>query len=296
MPIVDAGRPGLRIGRWIPPYAAATGNVPLTRPTVPVPTEVPLPMESAGIHRAAGLSSRSVALTVGLTAILALSAVVAVALPKKGDRIPIGSSMATIPPLVFPPPSPPVSVLPAQPPATTTAAAEPAAGRTRWTGDGRSPAPRPSSRPAIPADPGWTVGRIISLEPERSPGYRVRHEDFRARIDRVGTTSRQLDQADATFTVRAGLADDKCVSMESVNYPGRYLRHQNFVVFLHKREGSALFAADATFCPVAVEPNAARVLRSFNYPNRYVVVHKSELFLDITAAAAATPFLVRAGL
>ena len=46
-----------------------------------------------------------------------------------------------------------------------------------------------------------------------------------------------------------GLANSSCVSFESSNYPGDFLRHYNFQLRRQTNDGSSLFAADATFCP-----------------------------------------------
>jgi hypothetical protein len=51
---------------------------------------------------------------------------------------------------------------------------------------------------------------------------------------------------DAAFLVRPGNAG-KGVSLESVNFPGRFLRHSGFVLYVHKNDGSALFKKDSTF-------------------------------------------------
>jgi hypothetical protein len=37
------------------------------------------------------------------------------------------------------------------------------------------------------------------------------------------------------------------VSLESFNYPGRFVRHFNSCLFIHKREEAELYEADATF-------------------------------------------------
>lgn len=55
---------------------------------------------------------------------------------------------------------------------------------------------------------------MIGLEPAGRPGYRVRHRDFAARVDRIDAAAR----ADARFAVRTGLADGDCVSVESVDF------------------------------------------------------------------------------
>ncbi|MBI1211196.1 MAG: hypothetical protein GC190_07015 [Alphaproteobacteria bacterium] len=62
-----------------------------------------------------------------------------------------------------------------------------------------------------------------------------------------------LFRQDASFYVRPGLADGSLASFESVNYPGYYLRHRNFHLFL-EQGSDELFRSDATFYP---EPGLA---------------------------------------
>jgi hypothetical protein len=54
------------------------------------------------------------------------------------------------------------------------------------------------------------------------------------------------------FNVVQGLANPKYVSFESVQYPGYFLRHQNYQIKLHPfADNDNLYASDATFIPVA---------------------------------------------
>ncbi|MBQ1050759.1 AbfB domain-containing protein [Micromonospora sp. C51] len=128
------------------------------------------------------------------------------------------------------------------------------------------PAPNAPASPAKPAGPALVPGARIGLEAASSPGHRVRHANFEARVDPVNVGTR----ADAAFIVRSGLANGNCVSFESVNFPGHYLRHADFRVFLHRTDGSALFRADATFCPVTGIGGRHTSLRSHNFPDRYL--------------------------
>ncbi|GAA2478665.1 hypothetical protein Ahu01nite_019780 [Winogradskya humida] len=123
-------------------------------------------------------------------------------------------------------------------------------------------------------------------------GYRVRHRDYRARVDRIGSTSSSLERADSTFTVRAGLADSACVSFESTNYPGYYLRHRNGEIWLDRRQGTSLYTADATFCATSGRQAGTVLLHSSNYPDRYLSVRRSRLQLS----TQPTAFTVRSGL
>jgi len=185
----------------------------------------------------------------------------------------------------------PVPVLPAPSSSAPTArAATPAVRRP-------SPPPRksepadPAPAPVIPA-----AGSRISLVTVGGAGLRVRHRNFQLRLDRIGPRSPALDRSDATFVIRSGLADKRCLSLESVNYPGRFVRHRNFAVFLHPREATGLFTADATFCAQPVGPAGVFVLRSVNYPDRYLTVRDASLRLSRVPAGDALRFRAAAGL
>ncbi|WBB99820.1 AbfB domain-containing protein [Solwaraspora sp. WMMA2080] len=164
-------------------------------------------------------------------------------------------------------------------------------------GGGPTPAapatnPQPDPKPTAPAHLTLTVGGTYGLEPVNLPGRRVRHFEFEGRVDVVD----QRGKADAAFVVRRGLAKSSCISLESVNFPGYYLRHQNFRFYLHRIDGSALFRADATFCPVAGLTGQHTSLRSYNYPDRYL--HHDGRYLKLSeigrgANASYATFIVR---
>jgi hypothetical protein len=165
--------------------------------------------------------------------------------------------------------------------------------------DGAGPRrPAQQNRDPGPASVRLTNGTRIGLEPANRSGYRVRHRNFAGHIDAVGPTSSSLDRADSTFTARPGLANSGCVSFESINYPGYYLRHQTFRIYLHRFDGTRLFTADATFCPVAGLTGQHSSFRSYNYPGHYLHCRGAELYITARVAADATPatmtFAVRA--
>ncbi|QFZ18851.1 alpha-L-arabinofuranosidase B [Saccharothrix syringae] len=86
----------------------------------------------------------------------------------------------------------------------------------------------------------------------------------------VTGSSAAAEKGNASWTARTGLADASCLSFESVNTPGQYLRHQAYQLRLGGNDGSALFAQDATFCPEPGRNGQGISLRSGNYPDRYV--------------------------
>ncbi|WP_306213731.1 AbfB domain-containing protein [Actinoplanes sp. RD1] len=116
----------------------------------------------------------------------------------------------------------------------------------------------------------------------------LRHRDFRLRLDPVSARSDALSRADATFVLRRGLADPECFSLESVNYPGLFVRHRNFRILLTRPDG----AADATFCTEQGGSAAAGglLLRSVNFPDRRIAAHGDELSLAAVPASGAQLF------
>ncbi|MFE9111322.1 family 43 glycosylhydrolase [Streptomyces collinus] len=131
----------------------------------------------------------------------------------------------------------------------------------------------------IPVADGVTPQRFSSYN---FPDRFVRHYDYRARIEANVTKL-----ADSQFRVVPGLAGSGTVSLESANFPGYYLRHENFEVWLRKNDGSAQFASDATFRQRAGLADPAGVsYESYNYPGRYV--RHWEYLLNVQAVSTAT--------
>ncbi|MFJ8539868.1 AbfB domain-containing protein [Streptomyces sp. NPDC093591] len=78
-------------------------------------------------------------------------------------------------------------------------------------------------------------------------GY-LRHRSFVLRSERNDGSA--VFEQDATFCARsAGYSG--AVMLESVNYPGRFLRHQNFQLKLDPYQHSSLYLADSAFRLVA---------------------------------------------
>jgi hypothetical protein len=86
----------------------------------------------------------------------------------------------------------------------------------------------------------------------------------------ITASSSTTDKQDATWVEAPGLANPSCVSFESVNKPGYYLRHQNFQFHLQLNDGSTLFSMDATFCPGAGNSGQGVSFQSVNFPGRYI--------------------------
>ncbi|MET8323804.1 AbfB domain-containing protein [Micromonospora sp. NPDC005189] len=116
-----------------------------------------------------------------------------------------------------------------------------------------------------------------------TPGYTnryLRHQDSLAYTEVVDGASSSLLKADATYTVRPGLADTGCYSFESVNFPGQYLRHQNSRVRNSPNDGSALTRADATWCARVGLTGTGVSLESYNFRGKYLRHYNSEVWLS----------------
>ena len=122
----------------------------------------------------------------------------------------------------------------------------------------------------------------VSLRSSNFPDRYVRHRNNLGYIEVVSSTSSLTARQDATFTVTAGLGAASCYSLQSVNFPGYYLRHYSMRLSLQQNDGSTIFKNDATFCPRAGLAGGSSIsLESFNHPGRYVRHKNYELWLDL---------------
>jgi len=95
--------------------------------------------------------------------------------------------------------------------------------------------------------PGLADPRCYSLRD--ATGRYLRHYAFRIRLDTDDRSA--IFQKDATFCARPGSTAGS-VSLESYNYPGRYLRHRgNLQLWLDPSENTAAYRASRSFVLVA---------------------------------------------
>jgi hypothetical protein len=113
----------------------------------------------------------------------------------------------------------------------------------------------------------WGAPQWRRLKSYNLPDRYVRHAGLVARIDAFPMEP----PADQQWRLVPGLADPAKTSFESVNYPGRYLRHVNHEIRLATDDGTSPFAQDATFQRVAGLADASwSSFRSHNLPDRYL--------------------------
>ncbi|MGW3961780.1 alpha-L-arabinofuranosidase B [Amycolatopsis sp. NPDC005003] len=128
---------------------------------------------------------------------------------------------------------------------------------------------------------GLTPGSAVSLRATTAccTDRYIHHTGSTVDTAVVGSGSSAMEKGNASWTVRAGLGSGSCVSFESKNVAGQYLRHYNYQLYLQANDGSALFAQDATFCPEAGRNGQGASLRSLNYADRYVRHYGNILYI-----------------
>ncbi|MFF8480637.1 glycoside hydrolase family 43 protein [Streptomyces antibioticus] len=129
----------------------------------------------------------------------------------------------------------------------------------------------------------WGAPAWNRLKSYNHPARYVRHSGFVGRIDVYPVEPYK----DSLWTLVPGLADSSGVSFRSVNYPTRYLRHHDYQMRLDGDDGTAVFAADATFHRTAGLADASWTsFRSYNNPTRYL--RHADYVLRVDPVSTAT--------
>jgi hypothetical protein len=125
--------------------------------------------------------------------------------------------------------------------------------------------------------PAYSVGSSISLR-ATTTGFETRylaHTGATVNSQVVTSSSSASLKQQASWTVRAGLANGGCYSFESRDTPGSYIRHFDFKLSLAANDNSKAFKEDATFCPQAGISGTGTSIRAWGYPTRYVRHYES---------------------
>ncbi|KAI9168021.1 carbohydrate-binding module family 42 protein [Paramyrothecium foliicola] len=125
---------------------------------------------------------------------------------------------------------------------------------------------------SLTSGPALTVGSSISLRLTTS-GYTTHylaHTGATINTQVVSSSSSSTLKQQASWVVRAGLGNSACVSFESKDTPGSFIRHYDFVLQLNKNDNTKAFREDATFCPQAGLNGQGSSIRAWNYPTRYL--------------------------
>ncbi|GIJ92443.1 hypothetical protein Asppvi_011425 [Aspergillus pseudoviridinutans] len=133
---------------------------------------------------------------------------------------------------------------------------------------------------SLTSGPQLTVGSSVSLR-ATTPGYTTRyitHNGSTVNTQVVSSSSSTTLKQQASWTVRTGLGNSGCFSFESVDTPGSFLRHYNFVLQLNANDGTKQFHEDATFCPQSGINGQGNSIRSWSYPTRYFRHYNNVLY------------------
>lgn len=126
------------------------------------------------------------------------------------------------------------------------------------------------------------LGRV-ALRPLNIWNHAVTYDESSAKIAEAKTDA---DHRCSLFRMTFGLSSGTCVSFESVERPGHYLRHSNFALRLDKFEDTELFRKDATFRPRPGLMNKMCLsFESVNYPNHYIRHKNYRLYIENLAQA-----------
>ena len=113
-----------------------------------------------------------------------------------------------------------------------------------------------------------------------STNLSIRHQGGAAVASPIDAGSSDLEKQDATFTVRPGLENGSCVSFESYNYPGEWLRQLKGRVIRAASDGSSVFAGDATFCPVAGNSGSGVSFASWSQPGKFLRLYNGTVWIS----------------
>eukprot|EP00479_Gromia_sphaerica_P009226 TRINITY_DN380_c0_g1_i2.p1 TRINITY_DN380_c0_g1~~TRINITY_DN380_c0_g1_i2.p1 ORF type:complete len:150 (+),score=11.59 TRINITY_DN380_c0_g1_i2:37-486(+) len=84
-----------------------------------------------------------------------------------------------------------------------------------------------------------------SFESTNLSGYYMKHHS--ELLDLMIPDGSDLQKKDSSFVIITGLSGGSSVSLQSVNYPQKYVRHFDFRLRIDEDDGTALFEDDASF-------------------------------------------------
>jgi len=124
---------------------------------------------------------------------------------------------------------------------------------------------------SITSGPALAVGSSVSFH-VTTPGFTTRviaHTGTTVNTQVISSSDTSALRLSASWNVVAGLANTQCVSFESRDTPGSFIRHSGFELFVNANDGSKLFHEDATYCPQAGLNGQGNSIRSWSFPTHY---------------------------
>lgn len=133
----------------------------------------------------------------------------------------------------------------------------------------------------------WTVERVYEIARLRSSNISDCHvyhnSSGRLLIANASTT---MGLSSSQWRVVPGIADANCVSFESVDQPGYYLRHYEGNAILSQNDGTTTFAQDATWRKHSALDGAGGVsFETYNYSGIYLRHYNSYLIISQISTA-----------
>ncbi|MFI8533439.1 family 43 glycosylhydrolase [Streptomyces aquilus] len=134
--------------------------------------------------------------------------------------------------------------------------------------------------------PDFGIPVADGVTPQRFSSYNfadrfIRHWEYRAKIE-----ANVSPLADSQFRVVTGLSGTGTVSLESANFPGYYLRHKNYEVWVEKNDGTSAFASDASFYQRSGLADPAGIsYEAYNRAGRYIRHYDYLLYVQTPATA-----------
>lgn len=126
---------------------------------------------------------------------------------------------------------------------------------------------------SLQTGPSIGIGLTVSFRATTSPCCTTKyitHVGTAAQLQVVSSSSTTALKKSANWIVHVGLGNSACLSFESVDSPGSFIRHSANKLLVNANDGSTLFSQDATFCShEALDSTGTNALRSWSYPARY---------------------------
>jgi hypothetical protein len=128
----------------------------------------------------------------------------------------------------------------------------------------------------------WRVERIYEITRLRSSNISDCHVYVNTgNKAMIANKSTSLSLSASEWRIVPGLADNSCISLESVKYPGYYLRHYNGQLIISRDDGSAIFKKDATwYMRDALDGSGGVSFESYNITGTYIRHCNSYLRID----------------
>lgn len=132
----------------------------------------------------------------------------------------------------------------------------------------------------LTSGPELTIGSSISLRATTSccTTRYITHTGSTVNTQVVSSSSPVTLKRQASWRVRAGLANSECFSFESVDTPSSFLMHNHFTLLLKPNDGTKGLHEAATFCSQAGLNGKGNSIRSWNYPTRYIRHYDNVLY------------------